>query len=256
MNAVEIEDLWVYYRDIAALRAVTMSVRPGTFLGLIGPNGGGKTTLIKAMLGLVKPDRGQIRVFGVPLDRLGPKRHLIGYVPQRNVVDWDFPVSVQEVVLMGRYGQLGLVRRPGEADHRMAQASLAAVGMADLAQRPLGQLSGGQQQRVFLARALVTEPELLILDEPAVGVDAPTRQEFYGLLKTLKERGVTIVVATHDVGFVHAYVEELACLNHYLTYHGTVETALTSDALKELYGEDIELLDHGTVPHRRLHDHD
>lgn len=256
MNVVEIEDVWVYYREAAALRGVTMSVAPGSFLGLIGPNGGGKTTLIRVILGLIRPDRGRVRVFGLSPDGLGPQRHLIGYVPQRNVIDWDFPVSVLDVVLMGRYGRLGLVRRPSNVDRRIALDSLAAVGMADLANRPLGQLSGGQQQRVFLARALATEPQLLILDEPAVGVDAPTRHEFYEVLSDLKGRGVTIIVATHDIGFVSTYVAELACLNHYLTYHGATEQALTADVLRELYGDDFDLLAHQTLPHRHLSEHD
>ncbi len=255
-SVVSLEDVWVYYQETTALEAVSLEIEDGEFLGLIGPNGSGKTTLIKVILGLVKPDRGQVKVFGVTPGKLGSKHHLIGYVPQRSNGDWNFPVSVIDVVMMGRYGRIGLFKRPSSADEAIALKSLEAVQMKDFARRQLAQLSGGQQQRVLIARALATEPKLLLLDEPAAGVDAHGEEQFYGLLKELKEKhGLTIVVVTHDIAVVSSHVEKLACLNQTLYTHASPTEVFTAGTLEKVYGCEMEILAHGRIPHRVVEEH-
>lgn len=256
-SAIRLEDIWVYYGETPALKAIDLDIEDGEFLGLIGPNGGGKTTLIKVILGLLKPDRGRVTVFGSPPDRLGRARGLIGYVPQRNQSDWNFPVSVLDVVLMGRYGRIGLFKRPSSADKEIALRSLGAVQMQEYARRHLGQLSGGQQQRVMIARALAGEPRLLLLDEPAAGVDVNAEEQFYELLGELKEKhGLTIVVVTHDIAVVSAHVEKLACLNQTLYIHASPEEVLSAGTLQKVYGCEVEILAHGRIPHRVVEEHD
>lgn len=255
-NVISLEDVWVYYGETPALKAINLEIEDGEFLGLIGPNGSGKTTLIRVILGLVKPDRGRVTVFGSPPDKLGRGRRLIGYVPQRNLSDWSFPISVLDVVLMGRYGRIGLFRRPSSADEEIALKSLEAVQMREYAGRHLAQLSGGQQQRVMIARALAAEPRLLLLDEPAAGVDIHGEEQFYGLLKKLKEKhGLTIVVVTHDIAVVSSYVEKLACLNQTLYIHASPDEVLTAGTLQKVYGCEVELLAHGRIPHRVVEEH-
>lgn len=255
-SVVKLEDVWVTYHETLALRAVDMRIEDGEFLGLIGPNGSGKTTLIKVILGLVKPDRGKVEVFGVPPDSLGAKHQLIGYVPQRSQGDWSFPVSVAEVVMMGRYGRIGLFKRPSSVDREVAMKALEDVQMQDFAQRQLAELSGGQQQRVLIARALATEPRLLLLDEPAAGVDAYGEERFYELLKRLKDlQGLTIVIVTHDIAVVSAHVEKLACLNQTLYMHAPPAEVITAGTLEKVYGCEVELLAHGRIPHRVVEEH-
>jgi zinc transport system ATP-binding protein len=255
-SVVKLEDVWVSYHETLALKGVDMEIEDGEFLGLIGPNGSGKTTLIRVILGLVKPDRGKVEVFGVPPDSLGAKHHLIGYVPQRSQGDWSFPVSVIDVVMMGRYGRIGLFKRPSAADRDVAMQALVDVQMQDLARRQLAELSGGQQQRVLIARALATEPKLLLLDEPAAGVDAYGEERFYELLKGLKEQqGLTIVIVTHDIAVVSAHVEKLACLNQTLYTHASPAEVITAGTLEKVYGCEVELLAHGRIPHRVVEEH-
>lgn len=255
-SVVKLEDVWVSYHETLALRAVNMEIEDGELLGLIGPNGSGKTTLIKVILGLVKPDRGRVEVFGVPPEKLGPKHYLIGYVPQRSQGDWSFPVSVIDVVLMGRYGRIGLFKRPSATDREIAMRALEDVQMQDFARRQLAELSGGQQQRVLIARALATEPKLLLLDEPAAGVDAYGEEKFYELLKGLREEhGLTIVVVTHDIAVVSAHVQKLACLNQTLYIHASPTEVITAGTLEKVYGCEVELLAHGRIPHRVVEEH-
>ncbi len=255
-SVVRLEDVWVSFHETLALKAVNMNIEDGEFLGLIGPNGSGKTTLIKVILGLVKPDRGRVEVFGMPPDRLGAKHHLIGYVPQRSQGDWSFPVSVIDVVLMGRYGRIGLFKRPSAADRDVAMQALEDVQMQDSARRQLAELSGGQQQRALIARALATEPKLLLLDEPAAGIDAYGEERFYELLKRLKEQqGLTIVIVTHDIAVVSAHVEKLACLNQTLYTHAPPAEVITAGTLEKVYGCEVELLAHGRIPHRVVEEH-
>ena len=255
-SVVKLEDVWVSYHETLALKGVDMEIEDGEFLGLIGPNGSGKTTLIRVILGLVKPDRGKVEVFGVAPDRLGAKHHLVGYVPQRSQGDWSFPVSVIDVVMMGRYGRIGLFKRPSAADRDAAMQALEDVQMQDLARRQLAELSGGQQQRVLIAQALATEPKLLLLDEPAAGVDAYGEERFYELLKGLKEQqGLTIVIVTHDSAVVSAHVEKLACLNQTLYTHASPAEVITAGTLEKVYGCEVELLAHGRIPHRVVEEH-
>jgi zinc transport system ATP-binding protein len=255
-SIISLKDIWVYYGETPALKAINLEIEDGEFLGLIGPNGSGKTTLIKVILGLVKPDRGQVKVFGVTPDKLGQKHHLVGYVPQRSQGDWSFPVSVIDVVMMGRYGRIGLFKRPSAADQAIALKSLDAVQMREYARRHLAQLSGGQQQRVMIARALAGEPRLLLLDEPAAGVDIHAEEQFYELLRELKEKhGLTIVVVTHDIAVVSSHVEKLACLNQTLYIHASPEEVLNAGTLQKVYGCEVELLAHGRIPHRVVEEH-
>ena len=256
-TVVKLEGVWVSFHETLALKDVHLEIEDGEFVGLIGPNGSGKTTLIKVILGLVKPDRGRVEVFGVPPHRLGARRHLVGYVPQRSQGDWTFPVSVLDVVLMGRYGRLGLVRRPSRADREVAMRALEDVQMQDFTRRHLSELSGGQQQRVMIARALASEPRLLLLDEPVAGVDACGEERFYRLLQGLKQyQGLTIVVVTHDLVVVSAYVEKLACLNQTLFTHAPPSEVITAGTLEKVYGCEVELLAHGRIPHRVLEMHE
>lgn len=254
---VRLEDVWVTYGDNVVLKSVSLEIEQEELMGLIGPNGSGKTTLIRVILGLVTPSRGKVEVFGLPPERLGAKRRLIGYVPQRSQGDWNFPVSVFDVVMMGRYGQIGLFRRPASADRATVKNALEAVQMQDFARRQLAQLSGGQQQRVMIARALATEPKLLLLDEPAAGVDIHGETQFYELLTALKDRrGMTIVVVTHDIAVVSSYVEKLACLNQTLYSHAAPSEVLTTANIQKVYGCEVELLAHGRVPHRVVEEHE
>jgi len=253
---VKLEDVWVSYDGTLALKNVNLEIEQGEFLGLIGPNGSGKTTLIKVILGLVTPDRGKVEVFGQSPDKLGSERPLIGYVPQKSQNDWNFPVSVLDVVLMGRYGRIGLFKRPSREDRAVAGQALEDVQMQDFARRQLGQLSGGQQQRVMIARALASQPKLLLFDEPASGVDIHGEEQFYSLLQGLKkERELTIVVVTHDIAVVSSYVEKLACLNQTLYSHAAPAEVLTTGDLQKVYGCEVELLAHGRVPHRVVEEH-
>jgi zinc transport system ATP-binding protein len=246
---IRLDHLFVAYQDLLALEDVSLTVARGDFLAVIGPNGSGKTTLLKVILGLVRPTRGEARVFGRAPWELRDERWRIGYCPQVLSVDLNFPVRCGEVVLMGRYGRIGLLHRPSAADRGAARRALERVGVADLAERPIARLSGGQRQRVFLARALASEPDLLLLDEPTTGVDVAATESLYELLRGLHEAGITIVVVSHDVGVVASYVDGVACVNRRLVAHGRPEEILASDALEQMYGCDAMFFHHGRVPH-------
>jgi zinc transport system ATP-binding protein len=249
LEIVRLKDIRVNYGDIPALEDVTLSIFQHDFLGIIGPNGGGKSTLLKVMLGLVKPDSGSVSVFGKPPEQV---RSRIGYVSQRPAFDRDFPASVWDVVMMGRYGRTGLFRRYNGEDRTAAEKALVRVGMLDHGNKQIGRLSGGEQQRVFVARALVAEPELLLLDEPTASIDSNMQTEFYELLEELK-KSLTIVMVSHDIGAVSIYVDKIACLNCQLYYHGSKE--VTPEILEATYKCPIQLIAHGTVPHRVLKEH-
>jgi zinc transport system ATP-binding protein len=246
---VELERVTVCYRDLVALEAVTFKVAPGEFVALIGPNGSGKTTLIKTILGLVKPASGTVRLFGKPPEQLSGDWKRVGYVPQVAQIDPHFPIRALDVVLMGRYGRLGLMRRPGPGDREAARRALEQVGIADLAQRPIGRLSGGQRQRVLVARALANEPELLLLDEPTTGVDVGTTEGLFDLLETLHHQDITILVVSHDVGVVAQHVDQVACVNRRLVAHGRPEQVLRGEVLECMYGPQAALMGHGELPH-------
>jgi zinc transport system ATP-binding protein len=248
-EVVRLEDVWVRYDGVAVLEGVNLAIEQNDFLGIIGPNGGGKTTLLKVVLGLVKPSRGRVSVMGSAPEA---SRNDIGYISQHSLFDRDFPISVWDVVLMGRLGRTGLLRRYGKEDKSKAESALHTVGMLDHRERQIGKLSGGEQQRVFIARALVTEPRLLLLDEPTASVDPAMQTEFYELLEDLKER-MAIVLVSHDISAVSVYVGKIACLNRELFYHGSKEIA--PEILEATYKCPVQMIAHGTVPHRVLRDH-
>src|SRR5512137_1437045 len=248
---VSIRGLWICRAEHAVLEDINLDLVAGDFLGLIGPNGGGKSTLLKAMLGLIKADRGSIAIFGL---QPAAARSRVGYVPQKTVFDQSFPVKALEVVLMGRYSRTGLMHRYGPQDHQAALRALAAVSMEDRALREIGALSGGEQQRVFVARSLVSDPELLLLDEPTAGVDSAQQTEFYDLLCHLNRNlRIAIVLVSHDVTAISKYVSKIACLNQRLYYHDSKE--LSHDDIEKAYGCPVEMIAHGT-PHRVLREHD
>jgi manganese/zinc/iron transport system ATP- binding protein len=237
--AIEIADLTVAYRDRPVLWDVDLTVPPGVLMAVVGPNGAGKTTLIKSVLGLVRPAAGSIRVLGLPYDEA---RTRVAYVPQRGTVDWDFPATVRDVVMMGRYGSLGWFRRPGRAERDAAMAALEQVGMAAFSTRHISHLSGGQQQRVFLARALVQDAEAYLMDEPFQGVDATTEHAILEILRALRARGRTVVVVHHDLQTVAEYFDQVALLNVRLIASGPVREVFTEERLRETYGGRARLL--------------
>lgn len=254
-NIIEIRGLHFNYNGQPVLKDVSLDVNEGDFMAMIGPNGGGKTTLLKLMLGLLTPDGGRIRVFGeAPQD----VSHRIGYVPQDVHLNKHFPVSVLDVVLMGKLKPGKKRLRYYHDDLMAARHALDKMEMEKYHDRRIGELSGGQLQRVFVARALVTEPELLFLDEPTASIDTKGQREFYSLLKELNAK-VTIVVVSHDLMVISGYVKSVACVNQRLHYHDHAE--LTGEMIEMMYhctAEEVcpvELIAHG-LPHRVLHTHE
>jgi zinc transport system ATP-binding protein len=247
-EAFRLEDVWVYYGENLVLEAVNLTVYEGDFLALIGPNGGGKTTLLKTILGLIKPRRGRILVFGLPPVEA---RRLIGYVPQKAYFNKDIPVRVLDVVLMGRAGILGLSKHYGSEDYREAVKALETVGMVEAKDRLFKELSGGEQQRILIARALASNPKLLLLDEPTVSVDSIAQLKFYELLKNLSGK-LTVILISHDVAAVYPFVNKIACLNRKLYYHDSKE--LVVEEVLEAYKCPVEMIAHG-IPHRVLRKH-
>ena len=231
--AIEVEDLTVAYGERPALWDVDLVVPTSTLMAVVGPNGAGKTTLIRAILGLVRPAAGDVRVFGRPY---AEQRRLVAYVPQRGTVDWDFPTNVLDVVTMGRYGALGWLRRPGRAERDAAMRALEQVGMVEYARRQISQLSGGQQQRVFLARALVQDAQVYLMDEPFQGVDATTERAIVRLLQELREQGRTVVAVHHDLQTVPEYFDSVTLLNVRRIASGPVAEAFTEENLRLTYG--------------------
>ncbi|MCU4924784.1 metal ABC transporter ATP-binding protein [Halobacteria archaeon AArc-dxtr1] len=236
MNAVvDVDQVSFAYGGSDAVRDVSLQIEPGDFLGLIGPNGSGKTTLLHLMLGLLKPDSGSIELFGEPIHEFDQGER-IGYVSQQATSRGEtMPVTVRECVRMGRFAHTGYGRL-SERDHEIAEEAMETVGVTNLADRRVGDLSGGQRQRAFIARALASEADLLALDEPTVGVDAESRDDFYALLDSLNERGITIVLIEHDIGVVTDRANRIACINTELYHHGDTESFVESDALSEAYG--------------------
>ena len=230
--AIVFEDVWFAYGATPVLEAVSFAVTAGRFTAVIGPNGAGKTTLLHVVLGLIRPDRGRALVFGRPIAAREP----IGYIPQRVRVPRGFPVTVSELVLMGRYGRIGLGRRPTRQDRRVAERALERVGLGDLARRPFGALSGGQQQQVLIARALAGEPRLLLLDEPTTGLDPAAREAFYNLCCELqREAGMTLIAASHDIDAVARHADNVVLVNRSVLAIGTPEAVLGSEVLRAAY---------------------
>lgn len=238
-QALHVEDLTVTYGANPVLWDIDLDIPPGVMCAIVGPNGAGKSTLIKAALGLVRPVAGHVRFLGRPI---GQMRRQIGYVPQRHSVDWDFPTTARDVVEMGLYRDLGWLRRPGKAEHARALAALAEVGIQDYADRQISQLSGGQQQRVFIARALVQDAPILILDEPMAGVDASTEAIIIALLKKLRDAGRTVIVVHHDLTTVQSYFDWLVMLNVRIIAQGPVAQTYSADNLRAAYGRQLAMI--------------
>lgn len=242
--AVDIHQLTVNYEKTSALWDINVSILKGSLVGVIGPNGAGKSTLLKALLGIVKPLSGNVRFFGKPFNKVNEK---IAYVPQKGSIDWDFPITVFDVVLMGRFGKLrGLLKWYTKADKQAARKMLDHLEMGDLADRQISALSGGQQQRLFIARALLQEAEILLLDEPFAAVDKGTEDIIIRLLKKLREEGKTILVVHHDLNTAPHYFDQILLLNTSLVAYGDVEETLTPRNLSLTYGKRGELFDEAT----------
>ncbi len=237
---LELDNVWVGYNDTLApgvgprhaLEGITFRVERGERVAVVGPNGAGKSTLFKVIVGTLRPDRGRVRIYGH-----GPDGHIcIAYVPQRSQVDWNFPVTVEDVVMMGRVGQIGLLRRPGKPDWAIVRAALERVGAVGLAHHRIGELSGGQQQRVFLARALAQQAELLLLDEPLNGLDIPTQEAIIGILDDLRADGVTVLLATHDLDMAAERFDRIMLLNRRIIAFESPPAALRAENLLAAYG--------------------
>lgn len=237
--AVHIEDLTVRYGERTVLWDVDLDAPVGALGAIVGPNGAGKSTLLKAILGLVRPAAGHVRVFGEPFARV---RKRVAYVPQRAAVDWDFPTTVLDVATMGRYARLGWLRRPGRADREAARAALEQVGLVDLAHRQIGELSGGQQQRAFLARALAQDADLVLMDEPMAGVDAPTEAAVLAVLDELRRAGRTVLVVHHDLQRVAERFDWVALIQVRVIAAGPTDVALRPEALRRAYGGPIAVV--------------
>ncbi|OWY19665.1 metal ABC transporter ATP-binding protein [Sphingobacteriales bacterium UPWRP_1] len=237
--AVEVHDLTVMYNKKPALWSVDFSIPGGTLAGIVGPNGAGKSTLIKAMMQLIPASSGYVKLFNQSLDSV---RNRVSYVPQRESVDWDFPASVMDVVLMGRYGKRSLLSRLTKADRQIALDSLKKVGMEAYTGRQISQLSGGQQQRVFIARSLAQEADLYFMDEPFAGVDATTEKAILDLLLTMRKEGKTILVVHHDLQSAKSYFDWVIMLNTRLVAAGPKEDVFTPELLGETYGGKLPLL--------------
>ncbi|UII57120.1 metal ABC transporter ATP-binding protein [Cytobacillus spongiae] len=240
MNPVQVKNLTVAYQKKPVLTDVTFEVPEGKLIGIIGPNGAGKSTLIKAILGLIPKASGEIEIYG---KKYHPKDKVVGYVPQRGSVDWDFPTNALDVVLMGRYGHIGWFKRPTKSDMALALECLRKVGMENYANRQISQLSGGQQQRVFLARALAQDAKVYFMDEPFVGVDAATERAIIDLLNELKSQGKTVLVVHHDLQTVKDYFDHVLLLNMRTIAQGPTDETFTMENLHRTYGGRLAFLE-------------
>ena len=247
---VRLINVWVWLGDTLALRDVSLDIERGNFIGLMGPNGGGKTTLLKTIVGLVKPDRGEVR--------LGESaRKTIGYVPQREHIDPDFPVTAYDVVEMGLYGSLGPFPRIKDRQRSQVLEALRLVGMEAHEGRRIGALSGGEKQRVSIARAIVGKPSLLLLDEPTTGVDAEARDDFYGVLRDLRrELSLTVILASHDIEVIPRQADEVVCINQRVYVHAAPEEIEDVADFRKAYSCELEFITHGKYPHRVIERHE
>lgn len=239
-SALQVHQLSVNYDKTPVLWDISLEVPQGKIVGIVGPNGAGKSTFIKTALGLVQPISGKIEFFGEPL---GAARRRIAYVPQRESVDWDFPITVRDLVMMGRYGMLGLCRWPRKADWAAVDHHLELLGMTQYAERQISQLSGGQQQRAFIARALVQEADIYFMDEPFAGVDMATETTIMNILHQLKSKGKTVFVVHHDLNTVESYFDWVMMLNMRLIACGSVIEVFNPDTLMKTYGKSYALFD-------------
>jgi manganese/zinc/iron transport system ATP- binding protein len=237
--AIHVRNVTVAYESKPVLRSVTLDIMAGRVVGIVGPNGAGKSTLLKIIMGLIRPDSGTVLVRGLPIDAV---RHRVAYVPQTEAVDWDFPVTAAEVVLMGRYATLGWFGRPSAEDRRLADEALERVGMREYARRHIRRLSGGQQKRVFLARAMCQGAEVMLLDEPFAGVDAATERAIFELIRAESKRGRTLVVVNHDLNVLDRF-DDLLLVNQRVVAFGPVAQTATPENLRLTYGGRLSLLD-------------
>jgi manganese/zinc/iron transport system ATP- binding protein len=237
---LDVHDVTVAYHRRPVLWDIDLTLSEPRLVGIVGPNGAGKSTLLKAVLGLVPLASGEVRLFGRPA---AEQRRRVGYVPQRESVDWDFPVNVLDVVLMGTYGRLGWFRRPGKKERGWARECLDKVGLSGLEQRQIGQLSGGQQQRTFLARALAQQADVYFMDEPMAGVDAATEQAIFALLQELRARGKAVFVVHHDLRTVPQYFDHVVLLNMRLVASGPTAAVFTPENLRKTYGGRLSVLE-------------
>ncbi len=241
---LEVEHIDVGYNGKLILHDLSFQVPHGARVAVVGPNGAGKSTLFKALVGLLPLRAGQVFIHGLPLNT---HKDCVAYVPQREEVDWRFPVSVSDVVMMGRYGRLGWLGRPGSEDHAAVRRGLQQVGIADLAGRSIEDLSGGQQQRVFLARALAQEPHIMLMDEPFTGIDVPTQEATLDVLERTHEQGVTVMVATHDLSMASQRFDLVLLLNHGLVAYGPPKEVFTSQNIARAFGSQVLYMDGALV---------
>jgi len=239
----ELSDVWVRYDERWVLKAIHLQCFAGEILGIVGPNGGGKTTLLNVILGLIRPEKGTVRLFGRRPDK--HSRLEVGYLPQISHAERTFPVTVLDVVLMGLYNRLGIIKRPGRGHKAAAMALLDQVNMLEHAQRPFGDLSGGQQQRVNIARALASEPKLLVLDEPSTGIDSVAQEDFYELLAQIRDKqGISAVMVSHDIGVITSHADRVACLNREIHYHGEPDYCFSPELQQKIFGKDLKVMVH------------
>ncbi|NYF25255.1 metal ABC transporter ATP-binding protein [Sporosarcina sp. JAI121] len=239
-NAIVVSNLHVSYYGKEVLQNIGFTISEGKSVGIIGPNGAGKSTLLKALLNLIPKDKGEITILGSELKEV---RKRIAYVPQRSTIDWDFPITVKDTVLIGTYPTIGLLRRPGRLEKELALKCLEKVDMTEFQNRQIGELSGGQQQRVFLARALAQQADLFLLDEPFVGIDATSEEMIVKILKELRDVGKTIIVVHHDLNKAEKYFDELLLLNKELIAKGSVKEVFTPKTIASAYGGQLSFLD-------------
>lgn len=237
---LDVHDLTVAYREKPVIWHVDFAIEGPSLVGIVGPNGAGKSTLLKAILGLLSVSSGRVEFFGRSLAK---ERLRVGYVPQRESVDWDFPIQVLDVVMMGTYGRLGWFRRPGRFERSLALECLERMGLSGLENRQIGQLSGGQQQRVFLARALAQKADLYFMDEPMAGVDAATEQAIFIVLEELRKQGKTVLVVHHDLRSVPDHFDQLLLINQRLVASGPTSEVFTQELLQKTYGGRLAILD-------------
>ena len=255
---VDLNDVWVAFDGKWILKSIYLKCHPGEIFGIVGPNGGGKTTLLNVILGLVNPQKGSVQLFGSQPNK--QSRLEVGYLPQISHADQSFPVTALDVVLMGLYSRIGLFHRPDRNSKEIAMDLLSQINMADHAKRPFAVLSGGQQQRVNIARAMASKPKLLVLDEPSTGVDSVAQEDFYELLaKFRNEQGISVIMVSHDIGVISSHANRVACLNVELHYHDEPDFCFSPEITKKVFGKDLKVIVHddkcATCYHRHQ-DHD
>lgn len=243
-HRLEVQNISIGYGEKVILNDLSFQIPHGSRVAVVGPNGAGKSTLFKALVGLLPLQGGQIFIHGEPL---GSHQDCVAYVPQREEVDWRFPVTVEDVVMMGRFSQIGWLKRASSYDKQRVQTSLSQMGIADLAQRSIGQLSGGQQQRAFLARALAQEPHILLMDEPFTGVDVTTQEMTLKLLEHLQEHEVTAIVSTHDLNLASSRFDYVILINHRLIAFGKPQDVFAKENLAQAFGNSLLVMENGVM---------